>query len=314
MTLHSPPPAGAIRTRVLLLLIALIVCAAIGTVILSRFLDRSGKTASAPLPPGVESASATQTTAHYVIASNAAPEQTARVAQAVESLYAAYTVFFGERIAPQADAPKLKLMLYRNRAEFEAHNTSQPWAEAYYRAPWSHAYYDVGEKNPYHWMLHEATHQLRNEVAPFPKTKWIDEGVASYFGTSRLRDGKLALGEIDPDTYPIWQLRGLDLTGDLQEDIRKGRIIPLRDLMTDTGPPIAQHVNLYYVEYWSLSHFLFHYRDGKYAQQYRALIAQPGAPEAFERLIGPIERIQEEWYAYLRTQLPPARYPIKGST
>lgn len=43
MTLHSPPPAGAIRTRVLLLLIALIVCAAIGTVILSRFLDRSGR-------------------------------------------------------------------------------------------------------------------------------------------------------------------------------------------------------------------------------------------------------------------------------
>ncbi|TKR29435.1 DUF1570 domain-containing protein [Luteimonas gilva] len=312
MTLHSPPPAGAIRTRVLLLLIALIVCAAIGTVILSRFLDRSGKTASAPLPPGVESVAVTKTTVHYAIASNATPEQTARVAQAVESLYAAYAECFRERIAPQANAPKLKLMLYRDRAEFEANNASQPWAEAYYRAPWSYAYYDAGEKNPYHWMLHEATHQLRNEVAHFPKTKWIDEGVASYFSTSRLRDGKLALGEIDPDTYPIWQLRGLNLTGDLQEDIRKGRIVPLRDLMADTGPPIAEHVNLYYVEYWSLSHFLFHYRDGRYAQRYRALIAQPGTPEAFERLIGPIERIQDEWYAYLKTQLPPARYPMKG--
>ncbi|HJR74298.1 MAG TPA: DUF1570 domain-containing protein, partial [Luteimonas sp.] len=301
---------------VLVLLIVLIVCGAIGAVIVSHFLMRDEKTAEstalADLPPGADSAARTVETAHYRIVSNATPEQTERVGQAVESLYAAYTGFFGDRIPLPANPPKLKLMLYRDRTEFDAHNTSQPWAEAYYRAPWSYAYFDMGEKNPYHWMLHEATHQLRNEVARFPKTKWIDEGLASYFGTSRLRDGKLVLGEIDPDTYPIWHLRGLHLSGDLQADIRQGRIIPLRDLMADTGPPIAQHVNLYYIEYWSLSHFLFHYQNGKYAEPYRALIAQPGSLEEFERRIGPIERVQSEWYAYLQDQLPAARYPIGG--
>lgn len=319
MSLHTPPPTGAVRTRVLVLLIVLIVCGAIGAVVLSHFLGRdeqpiAGSAVSADLPPGIESAAHIAETPHYRIVSNATPEQTARVAQAVESLYAAYIGFFGDKIAPPANPPKLKLMLYKDRAEFDAHNTSQPWAEAYYRAPWSYAYYDAGEKNPYHWMLHEATHQLRNEVARFPKTKWIDEGVASYFGTSRLRDGKLVPGEIDPDTYPIWHLRGLNLSGDLQADLQKGRIIPLRDLMTDAGPPIAQHVNLYYVEYWSLSHFMFHYQNGKYAEAYRALIAQSGSVEAFERRIGPIERVQEEWYAYLLDHLPAARYArIEGT-
>lgn len=43
---HSPPPVGAIRTRVLLLLIALIVCGAVGTVILSHFLRADDKPAA----------------------------------------------------------------------------------------------------------------------------------------------------------------------------------------------------------------------------------------------------------------------------
>lgn len=46
MNPHSPPPVGAIRTRVLLLLIALIVCGVVGTVILSHFLRADDKPAT----------------------------------------------------------------------------------------------------------------------------------------------------------------------------------------------------------------------------------------------------------------------------
>lgn len=312
MTSHSPLPVGAIKTRVLILLIVLIVCGVAGTVIFTHLLKAERKPEAAittslaqptNLPPGVASAANTIETAHYVIASNATPEQTALVAQAVESLYTAYTTFFREEIKLGANPPKLKLMLYKDQAEFKAHNISQPWAEAFYRAPWSHAYYDAGAKNPYHWMLHEATHQLRNEVTHFPKAKWIDEGLATYFSTSQIRDSKLIPGTIDVDTYPLWHLRGLTLTGSLEDDIRKGRIIPLRDLIAGTGPDIARNVNLYYIEYWSLSHFLFHYGDGKYAKQYKTLIAQEGSLESFEKLVGLAERIQSEWYAYLNDQI-----------
>ncbi|MET0754550.1 MAG: hypothetical protein ABWY31_00335, partial [Pseudoxanthomonas sp.] len=93
----------------------------------------------------------------------------------------------------------------------------------------------------------------------------------------------------------------LQLTGNLQDDISTGRIIPLRAVVTGKGgPDIDRNVNLYYIEYWSLTHFLFHYQDGKHAASYRQLIATDGTLENFERLIGPIDRIQNEWYAYLQ--------------
>lgn len=254
-----------------------------------------------PLPVGA----VVFTTAHYTILSSATAAQTERVAQAVEALHAAYAGFFRE--APAAGDARLELVLYRDRGEFKAHNRSSPWAEAYYLPTRCHAYYADGAPNPYHWMLHEATHQLNAQVARFPRRKWIDEGLASYFGASRLRDGRLLPGSIDADAYPIWWLPDLALGGDVEVEIRAGRFISLRDLIEDTGPDISRHVNLYYIEYWSLSHFLFHYRDGSYAERYRRLIAAGGSLRDFERIIGPVDRVQAEWYGYLRARIDEAR-------
>lgn len=249
-----------------------------------------------PLPPGARQIE----TAHYLIHSSATEEQTARVAEAAEALHAAYTDFFADMPSMQPNPAKLQLVLYKDRAEFKAHSRSTSWAEAYYLPPRSHAYYGDGD-NPVHWMTHEVTHQLNREVAHFRRTKWIDEGLADYFGSSWIADGKLTPGSIDPATYPIWWLPKLQLTGNLQDDISAGRIIPLRAIVSGKGgPDINRNVNLYYIEYWSLTHFLFHYQDGKYAAQYRQLIATDGTLENFERLIGPMDQIQAEWYTYLQ--------------
>lgn len=241
-------------------------------------------------------------TPHYRILSAATPAQTGRVADAVESLYRAYAAFFPDLPQSGRQRAKLQLVLYRDQRQFKAHNRSRPWAEAYYRPPICYAYYAEGQANPYHWMVHEATHQLNHEVARFADAKWIDEGLASYFATSRIQHGSLLPGVVDRDTYPIWWLPNLALSGNLREDLDRGRLIPLRALIADTGPDIATRVNLYYIEYWSLSHFLFHYRDGRYADGYRRLIASGGSLKDFERHIGPVERIEAEWYGYLRRQ------------
>lgn len=261
-----------------------------------------------PLPPGARPVEAT----HYLIHSSATEEQTARIAEAAEALHAAYTHFFAGMPGMKPSKAKLQLVLYKDQAEFKAHNRSSPWAEAYCLPPRSHAYYGDGE-NPVHWMTHEVTHQLNSEVAHFKRTKWIDEGLADYFGSSWIADGELTPGSIDPATYPIWWLPKLALTGNLQDDIAAGRIIPLRAIVSGKGGPDINHnVNLYYIEYWSLTHFLFHYQEGKYAARYRQLIATEGTVENFERLIGPLDRIQAEWYAYLRgvaKASQPARLP-----
>jgi hypothetical protein len=249
-----------------------------------------------PLPPHAK----TIETAHYTIHSSATRDQTARVAASVEALHRAYATFFAGMPNMEKRPGKLQLVLYKDQAEFKAHNRSSPWAEAYYLSPRSHAYYSDGE-NPVHWMIHEATHQLNREAGQFNKVKWIDEGLAAYFGSSWIEDRTLKPGKIDPDAYPIWWLPKLELSGDLHEDLRSGKLIPLRAIVSGQGgPDINNNVNLYYIEYWSLSHFLQHYQDGKYSQRYRELITTGGTLEDFERFIGPIDHIQDEWYAYLR--------------
>ncbi len=241
--------------------------------------------------------------ARYRIITTADAAKTEQVARTIESLHDAYLVFFREQLpetAGQVRTKRLKLTLYRDRTQFQAFNYSLPWAEAYYLTPMCHAYYVEGAPNPYHWMVHEATHQLNAEVARFKKAPWVDEGLGTYFGTSRFVNGALRLGDIDRDTYPIWWLPTFPITGDLDADIAQQRWIPLRTFLTgENAPSMAGRVNQYYMEYWSLTYFLFHYDNGRYAAAYKRVIAEGGTLANFEKHIGPADRIQREWYGYL---------------
>jgi len=121
---------------------------------------------------------------------------------------------------------KLKLKLYKDRDEFKRCNRVG-WAEARYRKPYCHQYIDEDERSPYHWMIHEATHQLNKELAGLSLRTWLDEGLADYFSTSFLGENEIELGKIDIHTYPVWWLGTLDLSGGLEKDIQSDKIIPL---------------------------------------------------------------------------------------
>lgn len=240
-------------------------------------------------------------TTHFAISSTAKPGQTTLVAEAVESFYSAYSAFFEKEISANTAHVKHKLMLYKDRQEFSANNKSSSWAEAYYREPVCYAYFSDTAENPYHWMIHETTHQLNNELAGFKIPKWIDEGLAAYFGASKIENHVLQPGSIDSSAYPIWWLSSLSLSGNLHNDIASGKIIPLRALISGKGgPDIGSNVNLYYIEYWSFTHFLFHFENGRYADRYKKLIRKGGSPEDFEMIVGPLDPIQSQWYEYLR--------------
>jgi hypothetical protein len=254
--------------------------------------------AAAPAPAARIPAGATLLeTSHYRVHSTATPDQTRQVADAVESLHAAYMELFADEIRP---SPRpLTLVLYADREEFQRNNRSRPWAEAYYLRPACYAYYGGGKENPHHWMLHEAVHQLNTEVAGWRLPAWANEGVAGYLGASWLEDGVLTPGRSDPATYPIWWLSRMELTRDRQADVDALRFIPLRDLLEGRGPGIDRHVNLYYLHYWGLTHFLFHYQNGKHAAAYKQLLARGASTPDFERLIGPLGDTEEAWYAYM---------------
>lgn len=246
-------------------------------------------------------------TLNYSIASTADEAATQRGERALEALFATYAGFFQD-IAPLGVPQRLRVRLYGDRAEFLANNRSRPWAEAYYAERVCHAYLDPTKPNPYHWLLHEAVHQLNREYAGIAKERWINEGLATYFGSSRFADDRLSLGEPDLDAYPLWWLDRWELAGDWATDVQGRRVIPLRTLITGQGETsLDSAVNAYYLGWWSLTHFLFTHDDGRYAAGYRHLIVHGGSLEEFERLIGPVERVEAEWYAHFQRLVAEAR-------
>ena len=239
-------------------------------------------------------------TDHYVIYSTATQQQTREVGVAAEILYRAYEGFMREFHEVGVGHPKLKVKLFKDREEFRRCNRVRDWAEAFYREPYCYQYYAADKPNPYHWMLHEATHQLRQEVAGVPLEKWLDEGIACYLSTSRIIDNELSPGTIDTETYPVWWMFSLATTGDLERDLVNGSVIPVRAIVSGRGgPDMDRHFNLYYLHWWSLTHLLMHYQDGKYRNGCRGLINDCGTLAAFEQHIGPVEEIQGKWYAYV---------------
>ena len=235
-------------------------------------------------------------TEHFTISSSATPEQTIAMGDACERLYRAYAKRFSTLSGYQAKHPKLQMLLYKDRDEMRRINPGMGWAEAFYRKPQCRAFYSADENNPFHWMLHEAVHQLNEEVAHTDLEKWLEEGVAEYLSTSRVRDGELVPGTIDLYTYPVWWISSIAKEGDLAKDLANGSIIPLRAIIEDNGPDMDDHVNLYYLHWWTLAHFVFETRPDAAVK----LMEAGGTLGAFEKLLGPVETVQPQWYAHVR--------------
>jgi hypothetical protein len=236
-------------------------------------------------------------TPHYLIASTATRTQTQEMGRAIEILYNAYSASFSQLPTFQTNHAKLKLLLYKDRAEFRRINPGAGWAEAFYRRPYCRAYYSADEVNPFHWMLHEAVHQLNEEVAGLQLAKWLEEGIAEYFSTSQIRQNELAPGQIDPNTYPVWWIDEIATDGDLARNIENGSVIPLRAVVTNRGGPLMRtHVNLYYLHWWTLTHFIFE----QHSDAATRLLQSGGDLHSFERLLGPIEQVQTNWHDHVR--------------
>jgi hypothetical protein len=148
-------------------------------------------------------------------------------------------------------------------------------------------------------MLHESVHQLNHEAGHLTLTKWLEEGLAAYFSTSRLLTNELALGRIDSNTYPVWWIEIIATTTNLQENIRNKSVIPLRSIIENRGgPSMNSSFNLYYLHWWTLTHFIF--EDDRYRSKAVELVKAGGGLPAFEQIIGPVDKVQTEWHEYVR--------------
>jgi len=243
--------------------------------------------------------SITLVTSHHIIYSTASHQQTEDTAHALSLLYTAYSNRMGMLPHYQSGHPKLKVKLFRDRAEFRWINPNLGWAEAFYREPYCRAYFSAAEINPYHWMLHESVHQLSREVAHLKLEKWLEEGLADYFSDSRLQSNELVVGRIDPNTYPVWWIDELATSADLPENIRNGSVIPLEMIIKNRGGPrMNSHFNLYYLHWWTLTHFIL--ESPQHREHALELIRRGGGINAFKETVGPVDQVQSEWHSYIR--------------
>lgn len=237
-------------------------------------------------------------TPHHRIYSTATRPQTEATARALTFLYNAYSNRLGG-LPGWREHPPLQLKLYKDRDEMRRINPGLGWAEAFYKPPYCRAYYADGEVNPYHWMLHESTHQLNREVAHLQPAQWLEEGLATYFSTGQITDHELTLGEVDLKTYPVWWLDSLATSSNLTENLHNGSVIPLRAIVTGQGGPgMSSSFNLYYLHWWTLTRFIF--ESEKHRGQVLPLLQRGGSLAAFEELIGPVDSVQTEWHEYVR--------------
>ncbi len=152
-------------------------------------------------------------------------------------------------------------------------------------------------------LYHEAFHAyLENHVYPNDRAnvpRWLNEGLAQIFENSQL----------DDDTLRI-DAPGDNLLKRLQSDLKEGRQLALRDLLTkqeeayvlthDSNFASKQH----YLYSWGLAYYLTFKRDflgGEALDDYIAASQSTTDPVVrFEKLIGsPLDEFQREWRNYM---------------
>lgn len=227
---------------------------------------------------------------HYRIETRGDSTRTRALLDRVEVLHLAFFRAFS--LPEPRHAPAMNLRLYRDRHEMHAAESMPDWAEGIYREGWCIQYLRKDEANPWHWTIHEATHQLVAERAQLQLPRWLNEGLACLFSVSRMDSAGLHLGTVDPGAYPVWWLKDYRPTGNRAADLRSGKLQSLEVIVRGGGvEPEDGDLNLAYLSWWTATRFLWS-RDPK---RFLAWVKLDRTPEGLERIVGPLKDLEEPY-------------------
>ncbi|HXT52401.1 MAG TPA: energy transducer TonB [Thermoanaerobaculia bacterium] len=248
------------------------------------------------------------------------PKLAATVANNLETIYDVLAQELLPGISLQKEAYKIQVVVYRERASFQAMRQEMPsyeWSSGFYSAAGMIAF-DLQQPSAEAVMsllLHEATHAFLDHhvVRPgVPLPRWLGEGFADYVGNSRIQDGRLRPGKTLTRTFEmqIGRVRNVRTVagGRLEEAkqaLRQGKGLGVRTML-DTWPGIFYRgdTSLYYASSWLLVHYL---RDGApgWAQERfprLVLYLAEGYPQiaAFRSVYGEPEAADDDFRKYVK--------------
>src|SRR6266852_2628458 len=189
---------------------------------------------------------------HFVVASNAGEKEARRVADQFEQIRALFhTAFPSLRVDPaepvQNVAAKnestMKLLLPEG---WEVKGHVHP-AGLYQQGEDRHYVVlrlDSEGENPFHALYHEYTHALLHlNFSALPL--WLDEGLAEFYGNSRLGEKESRVGTIDRTHLYI---------------LGQNKLLPIEALLNvEQASPYyneADRASVFYAESWALVHYL----------------------------------------------------------
>ena len=189
---------------------------------------------------------------HFVVSSNAGEKEARRVADQFEQIRALFhTAFPNLRVDPAEpvlilaakNENTMKLLLPE---DWEVKGHVHP-AGLYQQGEDKHYVIlrvDSEGENPYHALYHEYTHALLHlNFTGLPL--WLDEGLAEFYGNSRLGEKESKVGTIDQTHLYI---------------LSQNKLLPIETLLNvEQGSPYyneADRASVFYAESWALVHYL----------------------------------------------------------
>ena len=190
-------------------------------------------------------------TKHFIVKTNTSPELLDYYCNLMEAYYDLMNKRVGIKPTPTLRRTKMKVNIYKSRSEFTELSGMPPGVAGFFSSSEQSLsyYHDYDEPESSDWIaLHECTHLLTYLIEPqsFPQI-WVNEGVADYFGSATITEGKRGKLEIEPGKLQVDRI----LT--VQQAIEDDSYVPLEELFViDRGAFGAFE----YAHAWSFVYFL----------------------------------------------------------
>jgi len=190
--------------------------------------------------------------AHFVVSTNAGEKEGRRIADQFEQIRTLFHSAFGNlRVDPgqpvlilaAKNENTMKMLLPE---DWEVKGHVHP-AGLYQQGEDKHyvvLQLDSGGKNPFHALYHEYTHALLHlNFTGLPL--WLDEGIAEFYGNSKLDEKEARVGTIDETHLHI---------------LSQNKLLPIETLLnvehSSSYYNEANQASVFYAECWALVHYL----------------------------------------------------------
>jgi Flp pilus assembly protein TadD len=190
--------------------------------------------------------------AHFVVSTNAGEKEARRIADQFEQIR---TLFHSAFPTLRVDPAQPVLILAAKNENTMKMLLPEDWevkghvhpAGLYQQGEDKHyviLQLDSGGTNPFHALYHEYTHALMHlNFSGLPL--WLDEGIAEFYGNSKLDEKESRIGTIDESHLYI---------------LSQNKLLPIETLLNvEQSSPYyneANQASVFYAESWALMHYL----------------------------------------------------------